>query len=121
MNTQLNIILHAVADIAGVKAEQVRGKRRFRELVLPRQIYAYIGVKKGYTLSEVGRVIGQDHTTVIHSRDTITNYIKVKDYLCMDFIDRLTKKYSFGIDELQADKKYSGEYCTQSQFYIIRS
>lgn len=43
---------------------------------IPRQLYCYIASEIGFTLSDVGHQIGKDHSTVIHSRKVIKNYLE---------------------------------------------
>lgn len=54
-----------------------KGKSRKREEVTKRQVLAYFLTEKyGFGYSEVGIIIGYDHSTVMHSRQLIIDLIK---------------------------------------------
>lgn len=64
----LNDILKAVADYYSVKIADIKGKRRTKELVIPRQMAMYLMYEMTKTpYMTIGEVIGgRDHTTVLH-------------------------------------------------------
>ena len=72
-------ILEKVCRHYGVKPHQVSGKSRKRDLVQVRQISMYLAQK--YTkmpASRIGQLIGgRDHSTVIHSCNTVEKRMKV--------------------------------------------
>jgi len=60
-----------------VTIEKVKAKTRKREIVLARQFAMYFTkLNTGMSLSDIGKYFGgRDHTTVIHSRETIKDLI----------------------------------------------
>lgn len=70
----------AICKVFGFDQKKVFGGRRFRDQVVPRQIYMYVlrTVKK-YTYANIGvlaRGDGKkmyDHTTVMHAKKTVEN------------------------------------------------
>jgi len=62
-------ILEHVCSFYGVSPNDVKGKSRKREVVVPRQLSMYL--TKKYTnlpISRIGKLIGsRDHSTVLHS------------------------------------------------------
>ena len=60
-------ILLAVARYFGVTADDLKGKARNKEIVVPRHIAMYL-LREDAHLStpEVGRLLNRDHTTVLH-------------------------------------------------------
>ena len=72
-------ILEKVCRHYGVKPHQVSGKSRKRDYVQVRQISMYLAQK--YTkmpASRIGQLIGgRDHSTVIHSCNTVEQRLKV--------------------------------------------
>lgn len=72
-------ILERVCNHYGVNQQQAMGKSRKRDLVLVRQVSMYLAQK--YTkmpASRIGQLIGgRDHSTVLHSCNTIEQRLKV--------------------------------------------
>ena len=67
------LIIDFVADKYGVASEDMTGKRRSRDIALPRQVAMYI-CRRMTTLSttSIGKAFGgRDHTTVMHGCDKI--------------------------------------------------
>lgn len=64
----LNQILKAVCNYYSVKAVDIKGERRTKDLVVPRQVAMYL-IKEltGAPLMTIGEFLGgRDHTTIIH-------------------------------------------------------
>jgi chromosomal replication initiation ATPase DnaA len=82
----LEAVVVIVCRYVGVKRERLNLKSRKTELVYARQLISYLLYKRGHSLKEIGDFFGgQDHTTVIHSRDKIRDMIGVKtDYVKRD-------------------------------------
>ena len=81
-NSELTLsdIFKEVCDIFKKTTEAVLEKDRHSELVKIRQIYCYVSYKLGgNTLLEIANSINRDHTTVIHSKDIVADYIEVRD------------------------------------------
>lgn len=64
----INNILKAVCNYYTVKAVDIKGKRRTKELVIPRQVAMYLMYELTKTpYMSIGEVLGgRDHTTVMH-------------------------------------------------------
>lgn len=80
-------VVNIVCRYIGVEKEKLPFKSRRTELVYARQLISYLLYDKvGYSLVEIGELFGgQDHTTVIHSRDRIKDLMSVKsDYVKRD-------------------------------------
>lgn len=73
-------ILKIVCENLGVDPEDVKSKTRKGEIAQARHIFCYLAYTSatGHTLTEIGRFIGRDHATVLHSRN------KIKDFLTFD-------------------------------------
>jgi chromosomal replication initiator protein len=67
-----------VCDYFGVKCELLHSKSRKREIVKPRQIICYM-IRKHYpnenSLCAIGDYFDQDHTTILHSCNTVQDLI----------------------------------------------
>jgi hypothetical protein len=60
------VALHLEAMGAGVTVDEVRGPRRAQRLVELRRTLARRLRSQGFSLPEIGRAIGRDHSTVFH-------------------------------------------------------
>ena len=94
MTLQDNIFLEIeatkVANIFGVTVEDIRGKSRLRENVLPRQmfhyvVYNYYGVK--FTLRTIGIYTNRHWATVINSVKIINNDLDTKQQYTIDCLN----------------------------------
>lgn len=66
----IDIVIDVLTSFPGVTVEDVRGSRRCRRVVLPRQIAMYqcYVQRKDISLPMIGRWFGgRDHTTVLHA------------------------------------------------------
>lgn len=78
-------IIRIVSTHYDVTEQQVKGRLRKREIVLPRQVIMYLADKHiRMPASRIGRCVGgRDHSTVIHSIRLITEKIQQdKDFCC---------------------------------------
>lgn len=78
-------IIRIVSTHYDVTEQQVKGRLRKREIVLPRQVIMYLADKHiRMPASRIGRCVGgRDHSTVIHSIRIITEKIQQdKDFCC---------------------------------------
>jgi len=87
------LIQKLVAESFGVKPAELKSKRRTRTVVLPRQVAMYLCRHlAGSSLPEIGHFFGgKDHSTVIHSVNTIEEK-KEKDPELKARIEALTKQ-----------------------------
>ena len=67
--TSVDSILDGVARFFNVRVSDIKGPRRTKQVVMPRQIAMYLARRHtGLSLPEIGkRFGGRDHTTVIHA------------------------------------------------------
>ncbi|MGI9148866.1 MAG: chromosomal replication initiator protein DnaA [Chloroflexota bacterium] len=65
-------ILTAVARYFGIKADDLKGKARHKQIVGPRHLAMYLLREDGHlSTPEVGRLLNRDHTTVLHGMKQI--------------------------------------------------
>ncbi len=85
-----DLVLEIVAKYFNVRISDIKGRRRTKQIVLPRQVAMYL-IRKltEHSLPEIGELCGdRDHTTVIHACDRIETDIK-KDRKTKELIDKL--------------------------------
>ncbi len=85
-------IFHAVARKYGVTVEDIRGKRRTREIAQARHVCIYImRTVTDLSLPSIGRVFNRDHSTILSSIDTVQEKIR-EDASLENDIDDLIKE-----------------------------
>ena len=82
-NISIEIIQKVVAEAYGISWIDLKGKKRTKNIVLPRQLAMYIAKEMTeYSTTEIGSEFGgRDHTTVMHSLDKIKDSIKTDSSL----------------------------------------
>lgn len=69
-------IVTAVARYFGVRADDLKGKARNKQIVVPRHIAMYLLREDGHlSTPEVGRLLNRDHTTVLHGMKQVAGDI----------------------------------------------
>lgn len=82
-------VIHEVANIAGVKPEDITGKSRQRNFVRARQMAMLICrdyIAASYP--EIARAFNRDHSTVIYSVETASEWCADDDWDDMEAIAR---------------------------------
>ena len=74
-------IISAVAKFFNIKVQDMKGPRRTRQLVVPRQVAMFLARRHtGLSLPEIGKHFGgRDHTTVMHAVRKIDNQIETDE------------------------------------------
>src|SRR3989344_2068260 len=71
--TTPNLVIREVCKYYGVTLKEIKGKRRLKTLVVPRQVGMYLlrdMINMGY--QSIGEILGgRDHTTILHGVDKI--------------------------------------------------
>ena len=87
--SELARILRVVCEVNEVEIAAVKGKRRFQNLITSRREYCYLAcvltqfsVKNphGNSLSVIGAEIGKDHSTVLHHKKKVANWLQISSY-----------------------------------------
>jgi chromosomal replication initiator protein len=88
-------VVGAVARAFGITTEQLLGRDRSREIVLPRQVAMYLMREEAnISLPQIGEAIGgRDHTTVMYACDKIADLIERDDHLRRQVIQIREKLY----------------------------
>ncbi len=82
-------IISGICSFYKITKDKLLGKSKKKELVIPRQICAYLMCEiMNIPLVSIGEALGgRDYTTVIHSREKVTNLIKVNDRVAKEVED----------------------------------
>ena len=59
--------IDAIAELHGYTVEDILGKSKVRPLVEVRRKCVVRLRKKGYSTTEIGRIMQRDHSTIVHS------------------------------------------------------
>lgn len=90
----LDSLIRIVCEETGIEIGQIRTKTRKREIVIARQLLVYYArMWFGLSYAELGGLIGgRDHTTAIHSRQSIQDLLDTKDEGICYLVSRITKR-----------------------------
>ncbi len=81
-------IIKSVCSYYKVTKTELLGKNKKQEVVRARQICAYLMCEMlSLPLVNVGKLLARDHATIIHSRNKITEFIKLNDKVAKDVDD----------------------------------
>lgn len=91
-------IVKTTCDYFGVRKEDIIGKKKNKEIVVPRQVCIYLIcdiLGQSVPLVSIGEYFGgRDHTTVMHARDKISEECKNNDITAARVKDIRDKIYN---------------------------
>lgn len=89
-------ILETVGNFFNIKTTQMKGPKRNRPIVRPRQMVMYLcKTELGLTLEDIGGLLGgRDHTTIMHGIETITHELSTNTRLRKDMEGIKTKLWA---------------------------
>jgi chromosomal replication initiator protein len=97
-NMSIDTIQRVVAEYYKLSPNDLKGKKRTQNIVLPRQISMYIAREiTEYSLTEIGQTFGgRDHTTVMHACKIIEERIRSDPSMdsTIQSLIRMVKEYS---------------------------
>lgn len=97
-NISLDVIEKVVADNYQISVSELKGKKKDKKYVIPRQIAIYISREiTEISYMELGNEFGKDHSTIMHAYEKISDQIKIDPTL-----DSKIKLY---INEIKEYKK----------------
>jgi chromosomal replication initiator protein len=85
-NVNINEVLKAVCTYYAIKMSDIKGERRIKELVIPRQIAMYLMKEITHTpYMTIGAFLGgRDHTTIMHGVERISQDLKKEEKIKQD-------------------------------------
>ena len=85
------LIIRTVAERYGVQPADLTGKRKTRDIALPRQVAMYICRElTDMSTTAIGQAFGRDHTTVMHGCDKVSDAMQ-SDVAFRNRVDELIK------------------------------
>ncbi len=63
--------IREIAESYGYTAEDILGKSRYKRLVMVRRQCVGMLRAKGYSTTEIGRILNRDHSTIVVSLQTL--------------------------------------------------
>ncbi len=73
-------IKEAVYRCTGVSFEEIKSRKRFKNIVEARHLFHYfVRRKTPYSLKDIGAISKRDHASVIHSVNTIYNWLETDE------------------------------------------
>jgi chromosomal replication initiator protein len=92
VKVDVDTIIRVVSDHFKMPVSDILGKKRNKEIVMPRQIAMFLAREMGgMSYPDIGRAFGRDYTTVIHSFEKIKSEAK-KDSLLKNVISEIRSK-----------------------------
>lgn len=86
-------VLQVVSDVTGVTIEDMKGKKRTREVVDSRHMFFFICKRHAVqSLEIIGRTIGKHHSTVVHGHQKTQDLIDTKDKTIINQIAEIRKQ-----------------------------
>ena len=65
-NNRLFFMAAWIANTHGLTVDRFKARDRHREVAWPRQEVMLAAHRAGYSMPQIGRFLGRDHTTVLH-------------------------------------------------------
>ncbi len=105
-----------ICDYYNVSWAQIMVKGRKGTIVKARQMYCYLAYHlMNNKMVTIGRQLGQDHTTIINSINTIEGYIKVKDAATINAIKFFEEKFKLPlINDNTINQRRNGSFLRQA-------
>lgn len=77
LSVKISRVIEGVCDKYGVEETDIRSKKRTSDITWARHVTVYILRKKtDMSLQDIGAELKRDHSTILHSYNTIENEIK---------------------------------------------
>lgn len=91
--SKIDVLKNAICQTYGITWKVIEKKCREAEIAAARQMFSYFATDVlGMGLVRVGRILGQDHTTVLYGRNKVRDFIDIEDPETLDKI-RLINEY----------------------------
>lgn len=69
-------LIEAAEEVMWLRRGDVKGRSRFRDATMARRIVIYVLRRRGWTYSQIGKLLERDHTTIISLDRSIEAYAR---------------------------------------------
>lgn len=77
---RLRYLVRAAEEVFGLSPAAFAGTHKANFIVRPRQVLSYVATTRfGFSLSDVGRMLDKDHTTIFHAREVVSKRLAKRD------------------------------------------
>lgn len=66
-----HLLIDAIAQEHGYTVDDIIGKLRFKRVVAVRRLCILALREKGYSTTEIGRIMNRDHSTICHALNKV--------------------------------------------------
>lgn len=75
--TRISDLITIASRITGMTPAQIVGPQRHKPIARVRQAVAYVAAEQGkHSLTQIGRMLNRDHTTISHARNMVPEFMK---------------------------------------------
>ena len=93
ISIELTKILRAVCEVNEVDIYDVKGKRRFQNLITAKREYGYLARKlTNKSLAEIGKEIDRDHANVLYHNRKIRGWLGIKGYYMNEKLELIRER-----------------------------
>ena len=98
-NNPLGKFIDELSMAMGVEPSVIRSGVRKREVVYPRFIIMYILWRENISLTRIGMNLGgRDHSTIIHGRDSVLDWIESRDRLILSYFKMINHIWQLDVE-----------------------
>lgn len=83
-------LLEKCSLAVGVQPDDVRGKIRITPFVRARQLFVHYALR-WFNLVEIGVFLNRDHTTIMHSRDSVEKLLEINDDILLFDLENMER------------------------------
>jgi len=83
----LHKLLEKISWLTNISVEEISGTYRGAEVVRARMFYFKIARMNGYTYKEIGKLVGKDHSTVVHHIQKLDDLTDKKNNYYDEYLD----------------------------------
>lgn len=86
--TEVEKRIRIVCEATGISRKDIFGKSRLSEIVEARHLLCY-SLRETMTTSDVGRIVGLDHSSVVHAVKKIKDLLSINDKRTVELIGKI--------------------------------
>ena len=88
-------VIEVVTKISGIAFDQLKGKRRDAEIIIPRHISMYLIKELCHeTLKRIGDIFNRDHTSVINAIRHVREMLETEDVRYIKLVQQASSEFS---------------------------